>query len=104
MWEVIILSSHYNYFMGARILETFTFKTSGVCSREISISVQSGILTHVEFKSGCDGNLSGISRLVEGMPVEVVIEKLKGIDCDGKGTSCPDQLSKALQEYMKKAV
>lgn len=85
-------------------MEAFTFKTKGVCSREISISVQDGILTHVSFKAGCDGNLSGISRLVEGMPVEMVIEKLKGIDCDGKGTSCPDQLSIALQEYKKKAV
>lgn len=85
-------------------MESFTFKTKGVCSREIKISVQNGILTHVEFISGCEGNLSGISRLVTGMPVEIVIEKLKGIDCEGKGTSCPDQLSIALQEYMKKAV
>ena len=84
-------------------METFTFKTKGVCSREINLSVQDGILTHVEFISGCEGNLSAVSRLVTGMPVETVIEKLKGIDCEGKGTSCPDQLSKALQEYMKKA-
>jgi uncharacterized protein (TIGR03905 family) len=66
--------------------------------------VQDGIIRHIEFKSGCNGNLEGISRLVEGLPVETVIEKLKGINCDGKGTSCPDQLSKALLEYMKKAV
>lgn len=90
--------------MGEMILETFTYKTKDVCSREISIAVQDGILTHVSFKAGCNGNSSGIGRLVEGMPVETVIEKLKGIDCDGKGTSCPDQLSKALQEYKKKAV
>jgi uncharacterized protein (TIGR03905 family) len=85
-------------------LENFTFKTKGVCSREISISIEDGILKKVQFVSGCEGNLSGIGRLAEGMPVETVIEKLKGIDCDGKGTSCPDQLSKALQEYLEKTV
>lgn len=83
-------------------METFTYKTKGVCSREINISIQDGILTHVSFISGCNGNLQGISRLVEGLPVEVVIEKLNGIDCGGKGTSCPDQLTKALLEIMKK--
>ena len=85
-------------------MENFTFKTKGVCSKEIKISVQDWVLKRVEFKSGCNGNLSGISRLVEGLPVETVIEKLKGIDCDGKGTSCPDQLSKALRAYQDKAV
>jgi uncharacterized protein (TIGR03905 family) len=92
------------FLLGENKLETISFKTRGVCSREIAIDVENGILKHVLFKSGCDGNLSGISRLVEGMPVEAVIEKLKGIDCDGKGTSCPDQLAKALEEYQKKAI
>lgn len=85
-------------------MENFTFRTKGVCSREINISIQDGIVTRVLFKAGCDGNSLGIGKLVEGMPVGKVIEKLKGIDCEGKGTSCPDQLAIALQEYMRKAV
>ncbi len=85
-------------------METFTFRTKGVCSREINITIQDGIVIEVRFKAGCDGNSIGIGKLVEGMPVGKVIEKLKGIDCDGKGTSCPDQLAIALQEYMKRAV
>jgi uncharacterized protein (TIGR03905 family) len=85
-------------------LETFTFRTKGVCSREINITIQDGIVMKVLFKAGCDGNSIGIGKLVEGMPVGKVIEKLKGIDCEGKGTSCPDQLAIALQEYMKRAV
>lgn len=52
--------------------------------------------------SGCSGNLQGISKLVEGMPVGEVIKKLRGIDCDGRGTSCPDQLSKALEAVLDK--
>lgn len=83
-------------------METYTYTTKGVCSREINISIEDGILTKVSFKSGCNGNLQGISRLVEGMPVELVIEKLNGIDCGGKGTSCPDQLTKALKEILQK--
>ena len=74
-----------------------TYKTRGTCSRSIEFDVQDGILQNVRFVGGCDGNLQGISNLVKGMKVEDVIEKLKGIDCGGKGTSCPDQLSKALQ-------
>ncbi len=85
-------------------MEHFTYKTKGVCSREIALSIEDGIVRKVSFKAGCDGNLSGISKLVEGLPVDTVIEKLKGIDCEGKGTSCPDQLSIALREYKNKAV
>jgi uncharacterized protein (TIGR03905 family) len=73
-----------------------TYKTKGTCSRMIEFDVEGGVLRHVNFIGGCDGNLQGISNLVEGMKVEDVIERLKGIDCGGKGTSCPDQLSKAL--------
>jgi len=74
-----------------------TYKTRGTCSRSIEFDVEDGILKNVRFVGGCDGNLQGISNLVKGMKVEDVIERLKGIDCGGKGTSCPDQLSKALQ-------
>ena len=73
-----------------------TYKTRGTCSREITFEVNDGIVTNVSFYGGCNGNLQGIAKLVEGMKIEDVIEKLEGINCKGKGTSCPDQLAKAL--------
>lgn len=73
-----------------------TYKTKGTCSRTIEFEVDGDTLKDVRFVGGCDGNLTGISTLVKGMKVSDVIEKLKGIDCDGRGTSCPDQLAKAL--------
>lgn len=79
---------------------TYTYKTRGTCSREIRFEIDNGIVTKVNFVSGCNGNLQGISHLVEGMKVEDVIEKLKGIDCNGRGTSCPDQLARALEEVI----
>ena len=79
---------------------TYTYKTRGTCSREITFEIDNGIVTKVSFVSGCNGNLQGISQLVEGMKVEDVIEKLKGINCNGRGTSCPDQLARALEEVI----
>ncbi|MEG1003375.1 TIGR03905 family TSCPD domain-containing protein [Clostridium sp.] len=76
----------------------YTYKTSGVCSTEIHIDVKDNIINSVEFVRGCPGNLFGISKLVEGMNVDEAIEKLTGIKCGNKETSCPDQLSKALIE------
>ena len=76
----------------------YTYEPSGVCSRQINFEVENGIVTKLEVIGGCNGNLQGISKLVEGMKVEDVIKKLKGIDCKGKGTSCPDQIAKALEE------
>ncbi|HHY82573.1 MAG TPA: TIGR03905 family TSCPD domain-containing protein [Clostridiales bacterium] len=76
-----------------------TYKTRGVCSSIIEFEVEEGILHSVRFENGCDGNLEAIGRLVEGMRVVDVIEKLNGIQCQGN-TSCPDQLAKALQEYL----
>ncbi|MGL4451713.1 MAG: TIGR03905 family TSCPD domain-containing protein [Sarcina sp.] len=75
------------------------YKTSGVCAREINFDIVDGKLKNVVFVNGCPGNLFGIAKLVEGMDIDEAIEKLEGIDCRGKGTSCPDQLSKALREY-----
>ena len=77
----------------------FVYKTSGVCSTEIHVEVKDKVIENVEFVRGCPGNLFGISVLVKGMNIDEAIEKLQGIDCRGKGTSCPDQLSKALVEY-----
>ena len=78
----------------------YTYKTRGTCSAQIEFEVNDGIVSNVKFYRGCNGNLQGIAHLVEGMKVEEVIEKLKGIDCNGRGTSCPDQLSKALEEVV----
>jgi len=66
----------------------------------MSVTAEDGVITNVRVLGGCDGNLQGISRLVVGMKVEDAIEKLQGIDCGGKGTSCPDQLSKAMQKLL----
>lgn len=73
------------------------YKTHGTCSREIKVSVEDGIIKHVEFVGGCSGNTAGISKLVEGMPASDAIERLSGIRCGFKSTSCPDQLAKALE-------
>lgn len=75
----------------------FSYKTNGVCSRTIHINVEDGIVKSVRFDGGCNGNTKGISSLVVGMPVSEVIERLEGIKCGFKGTSCPDQLAKALK-------
>lgn len=80
----------------------YRYETKGTCSRLIEFSVEDGILKDVKYTGGCSGNLQGISKLVEGMKVEDVIEKLRGIGCGVKGTSCPDQLSKALEATVKK--
>lgn len=75
----------------------YTYRTRGVCSRSIEFEVENDIVKKVKFTSGCEGNLQGICRLVEGMSVEEVISRLEGIDCGGKGASCPDQLASALK-------
>lgn len=73
------------------------FTPKGVCSRNMHIVVEDGIVKSLEVTGGCHGNLQGIAKLVEGMPVGEVIRRLDGIDCHGKGTSCPDQLAQALK-------
>jgi uncharacterized protein (TIGR03905 family) len=79
----------------------FVYKTKGVCSTEIHVDVEEDIIKNVEFIRGCPGNLFGISSLVKGMEVNEAITRLKGIKCGNKDTSCPDQLTKALEEYKK---
>lgn len=74
-----------------------TFKTQGVCARNINFEVIDNKVTSVSFEGGCNGNLKGISKLVEGMEVSEVISRLKGIQCGTKKTSCPDQLATALE-------
>ena len=75
-----------------------SYKTKGVCARNIKIEVEDGIVKKVKLDGGCNGNTQGISTLVEGMKVEDVIEKLQNIKCGFKNTSCPAQLAEALKE------
>ncbi len=75
-----------------------SYKTQGVCSRNISFDIRDGRVYDVRFDGGCNGNTQGISGLVDGMPVDEVIRRLSGIRCGFKGTSCPDQLAKALEK------
>ena len=74
-----------------------TYKTKGTCSTAIDIEVNDGIIESVQFTGGCNGNLKGICALVKGKRVEDAIEKLEGIRCGMKPTSCPDQLAQALK-------
>ena len=82
---------------------TITYRPNGVCSRLMRVEVEDGIIRQVEVQGGCSGNLQGISRLVVGMKATDAIERMKGISCGGKPTSCPDQLSKALEQALEKA-
>ncbi|HAV90679.1 MAG TPA: TIGR03905 family protein [Eubacterium sp.] len=75
------------------------YQTKGTCSRAIKFDVEDGIVKNVQFDGGCNGNTQGVAILVEGMPIDEVIKKLKGINCNGRGTSCPDQLAIALTQY-----
>ena len=76
-----------------------TYYPQGTCSTEIRFDVQDGAIRQVEFTDGCEGNLTAISRLVTGLKVEDVIIMLKGIPCEGRDTSCPDQLARALEDW-----
>lgn len=78
----------------------FSYNTSGTCSKKIDISVNNDIIESVKFHGGCPGNLAGIGKLVPGMKILDVIERVKGIRCGSKSSSCPDQLAKALQNYL----
>ena len=76
------------------------YKTHGVCSSMIHVELDGDKIKDVDFVGGCNGNLQGISSLVKGMKVEDAIERLDGIKCGSKATSCPDQLAKALKEAL----
>lgn len=78
-----------------------SFRTAGTCAREIIFEVKDNILTSCKFINGCSGNTQGISKLVIGQDLDTIIQKLSGITCR-QGTSCPDQLAKALAEYKQK--
>ena len=77
---------------------TYSYNTKGVCSSTIIFDVEDGIVSSIEFRGGCNGNLKGIAALCEGMKLDDIIERLEGIRCGFKSTSCPDQLAQALKK------
>ncbi len=79
----------------------YVYKTQGTCSTNIELNVEDGVVKEVAFWGGCNGNLQGVSRLIEGMDAEEVIKRCSGIKCGFKETSCPDQLSKAIQKALE---
>lgn len=83
-------------------MKIFDYTTQGTCSRSIHIELNDdNTINNVSFYGGCNGNLKGIDKLIEGMPADKVVEKLEGVTCGFKNTSCPDQLAQALKEMMK---
>lgn len=81
---------------------TYTYDTTGTCARKITFDMdENGCVRNVQFLGGCNGNLKGISALIQGMNAQEIIAKLKGINCNGKGTSCPDQLARALEKIQE---
>ena len=80
----------------------YRYYPQGVCSREMIFDIDDGIVKDLITIGGCNGNLKGISSLIKGMKIEDVISRLEGIDCNGRGTSCPDQISKALKAFLNK--
>lgn len=79
------------------------FEPKGICAIGIDYEVVDGRVHGVKFTGGCDGNHKGITALIEGMPVDEAIERLTGITCGPRNTSCPDQLAKALSAYKAQA-
>ena len=75
-----------------------TYKTSGTCSAQIDFDIEDNKIYNLKFIGGCNGNLKGIAALVEGQDINIIKDKLKGIKCGFRNTSCPDQLAKALEE------
>ena len=82
-------------------MTTYTYMTRGVCSRRMTVELEDGIIRDVRIEGGCSGNLQGISRLIVGMKAEDAIARMKGIQCGGKPTSGPDQLSIALTRALE---
>jgi len=77
---------------------SYLYKTKGTCSTQIDLELEGNIVHNVKFTGGCNGNLQAIPKLVEGMTVDEVVRRISGISCNGRGTSCGDQLAKAVTE------
>jgi uncharacterized protein (TIGR03905 family) len=80
----------------------YEYKTKGTCSKKIQFNITDGKVGQVKFEDGCDGNLKALSILAEGMDAEELVKKLKGVNCDNRGTSCGDQLAKAVEQQLHK--
>lgn len=78
---------------------TIQYKTKGVCSRQMNVKMENGVIQKVDILGGCAGNSQGVARLVEGMDIDDVIARTEGINCGFRPTSCPDQLARALKQY-----
>ena len=83
-------------------MTTYTYYPKGTCSKQMEVDLEDGVIKDVRVLGGCNGNLQGISKLVEGMDIDTVIERLDGIHCGMKETSCPDQLAQALKSALSK--
>lgn len=79
---------------------TITYTPRGVCSRKFTIQVEDGVIQDVQVVGGCSGNLQGLSALLKGMKVDQAVDRLEGIRCGGKPTSCPDQIAQALKSAL----
>lgn len=82
-------------------MERISYTTRGVCSRHIDIDIEDGIIRAVTFTGGCSGNTQGVARLLVGMSAQEAVERLDGICCGTKSTSCPDQVAQALRHYLE---
>ena len=80
-------------------IDIIKYMTTGVCAKMITVAIKDNKIVDIDFLGGCDGNLRAISILINGMEIDEVIQKLEGVHCGGKPTSCTDQLAKALIEY-----
>ena len=79
----------------------YTYNPTGVCSRRIEFDIIGDVITNISFLGGCNGNLQGLSSLLKGMDIDEAIARLKGIKCGPRATSCPDQISKALESIKR---
>lgn len=82
---------------------TYQYRPQGVCARGITFELENGTVRNVQFNGGCAGNTQGVARLIEGMPAAEAVERLRGVRCGFKPTSCPDQLALALEQALGKA-
>lgn len=94
MYDVTLISDTVDNGIRKTSFQTCDF----VCSEKIDIETEGGIIRRVQYTRGCNGNTQGVAKLCEGRPVAEVIALLDGIDCNGRGTSCPDQLARALKK------
>ncbi|WP_071134885.1 TIGR03905 family TSCPD domain-containing protein [Millionella massiliensis] len=83
------------------MIKHVTYTPQGVCSRQIDIELEDGVIRSIRFTGGCHGNTQGVSALATGMRADEVIARLRGTDCKGRGTSCPDQLARALEQALR---